>query len=157
MDASAEAIGQQALVFASSDSSGSSGSTTGWSSSLGCPDGFKQGFSSTLPAGSTVVSLDPATAGGLQADPALTTGDIPNCALKVSTTQAGLTALVFLNMDESYQDAILSKLQADGFVGAGQLQVPNGTEQEFTKGALVIEIAAIKADGLSAFAVMGRS
>jgi hypothetical protein len=149
--ASGIAIGQQAIGFTSSDST----SSTGWSSDLGCPDGFKEGFTSSLPAGSTVVTLDPESQSGVLADPSVTAGDIPNCALKLETSQASITALVFLNMDQTHQSAIISKLEADGFVGAAVEATTDGTQQEFDKGAVLVEIGKINADGVSAFAVMG--
>jgi hypothetical protein len=153
-DATAVTMGQQALT---STSSGASSSTTGWSSEATCPYSMEDGMASTLPVGGSVTTLIPASITGVPADPGLTAGDVPSCAfgLRASGSSPTVDEVIFIGMVDSYQLAIVERLEDDGFVAGATSTVTLGTEQTFTKGTSRVAIARFNTDDLSVFAVIG--
>jgi hypothetical protein len=147
--ASGTSIGQQALAFTLS------GSSTGWSSSASCPDALKQGILSGAQAGTTVVEVDAGSLSGVPADPDLTSGDIVSCAFQINVSSQTADLLVFMNMGLTYQSAIVSKLQADGFLAEAATTNSTGSVQKFDNGTAHIAIQKASHDGTTAFTVIG--
>jgi hypothetical protein len=114
-------------------------------------------MASTVPAGGSLTTLDAGSISGVPADPGVTAGDVPSCAFALMASASGRTVdeVIFIGMADSYQSAIVAKLEADGFVAGAATPVTLGTQQTFTNGTSRVAIAKFNADGLSIFAVIG--
>lgn len=153
----AVSIGAQAVGATPSDSATTSpsNSTTGWSSSVACPDSFRQGVLASAPAGTTLTALDATTTTGVSIDPDLFDGDTPNCAYALSESGHLVDAVVFIGMPASYQAPIVAKLEADGFVGATPIAETGGTAQIYADADSRIAVERLTEAGISFFMLIG--
>jgi hypothetical protein len=156
-EAGAIAVGAKAAGTATTGSSSGSASqgTSGWVSTIACPDTFRQGLLSTAPAGTTATALDPTKVDGVESDPELFVGDIPNCAYLVTISGRTVDAIAFVGMPASYQSAIIAKLQADGFVGAAPTAASGGQLQIFSSTTSRVAVETLTYDGQSFFGLTG--
>jgi hypothetical protein len=147
------AIGVQALSFTASGSS--SGGASGWSSDAVCPDSLRQGIVAGLPVGVTLTTLDAASTTGVPADPQLTADDEASCAFSETESGKVFNEVVFYGMASGDADAIVAKVEADGFVGGGATPVGSGTQQLFIRGTSAIVIQRLLAGTTSVIVVIG--
>jgi hypothetical protein len=147
-EATAVAIGEQALVFTPPP-------MTGWSSAVTCPNSLEDGMLAGLPAGGTVTALDAATITGVPGDPQLTAGDTPSCAYTLTASGRTVTEVIFVGMGESYQATIVARLVAAGFAVTSTITIALGTEQVYSNGTAGVGIEKLQADGISVFGVVG--
>ncbi len=150
------ALGAEAAGVTSTPSSGSSSSpTAGWSSTLGCPDTFREGLLSSTPAGTTATQLDASTTTGVPSSPGLFTGDVPNCAYALTISGRVIDSVAFVGMPASYQDAITTKLTERGFVAGAATPDGGGTLQLYSNGVSRIAIEKLTLDGVSFLGITG--
>lgn len=156
-DAAAVKLGELAAGATSSGASTASPSdgTSGWSSTIGCPDTFRQGLLSSTPAGTTLTRLDVSTTTGVISDPSLFAGDIPNCAYEINESGHLVDAVVFVGMPASYQNAIVATLAADGFTAGATSPDGNGTLQLFSNSSARIAIERLTEGNVSFFGITG--
>jgi hypothetical protein len=152
-DATAVAIGQQALGFKSTDSSPSG--KFGWTSSVPCPAALKTALTAGLPKGSTVSLLDPLNVSGPLLDPNLTADDVATCAFSLTTGGRSITQLYFVGMDQTAASVITSKLTSDGFAAGIPTTVGTGLQQVYTSGAGSIAVSRLTENGQSVVIVSG--
>jgi hypothetical protein len=148
-------IGEQAVGATVSTAPSSAAGATGWNSSVSCPDTFRDGLLTTAPAGTTATPLDAAATTGIVGDPGVSAGDRPTCAYAVSIQGRTIDALAFLGMGTSYQSAIISKLQSDGFTAGKTEPEAGGTLQEFTKGTTTVGVEKLTILGQPMFGLIG--
>jgi filamentous hemagglutinin family protein len=122
---------------------------------VACPSGVEDGLKSSLPAGSTVVSVDPKLVSGLATDPQLTSNDVATCAFKITSNNRTVVELYFFEMDDAAAAVITGQLQSDGFTANPSTVVTGGTRQIFTKGANAVVLEKVTIGTLSAVIVAG--
>ena len=149
------AIGQQAIGFGTSSST-----SNGWSSPVSCPQTFYDGFRASLPATASFAAEDPSTFGGLTVDPHLTDGYLATCVVRLTTPQVTVTEIVFVDIDQTHEDALSKKLVDDGFVSQGDQQstLPNGQaikETVYVKGLSHVITGTMTVNSTPAFLIAG--
>jgi len=152
-DSAVIALGAQAIGFSSGDSTPAP--TAGWVSQIACPSGVGDGLNSSLPAGSTAVSVDPKIISGLGADPHLTSNDVATCAFRITSNKLTVVELYFFGMDDGAVAVITEQLQSDGFTGGASTAITGGTRQIFTMGTGAVVVEKVAVGTLSAVILAG--
>jgi hypothetical protein len=144
-------LGSQAITPTSTPTPSS-----GWISSTACPQAIVDGEQSSVPAGASLTPLDPTTIKGVPADPTLLVGYVGSCAFKLEESGRVAHEILFVGMPSADADAITAKLEADGFTGAAETRVIDGSQQQFTKGTGRVVVQLLNASGVSVVSVIGN-